>query len=66
MILQVIERERLYLLALRTKPSVNALQFHQPAELFNQQFPNLQVCYSLKQRTHLICKPVSKPQTRNF
>jgi hypothetical protein len=41
--LKGIERERLYLLALRTKPSVNALQFHQPAELFNQQFPNLQV-----------------------
>jgi len=41
--LKVMERERLYTLALRTKPSVNALMFHQPAELFNQQFPNLQV-----------------------
>jgi hypothetical protein len=41
--LKVLERERLYVLALRTKPAVNALVFHQAAELFNQQFPNLQV-----------------------
>ena len=40
---EVLERERLYVLALRTKPAVNALVFHQAAELFNQQFPNLQV-----------------------
>merc|ERR1719486_555252 len=50
--LKVMERERLYMLALRTKPSVNALQFHQPAELFNQQFPNLQERTRIRARSH--------------
>lgn len=41
--LKVLERARLDALALRTKPSVNALVFHQPEVLFNAQYRNLQV-----------------------
>ena len=52
---EVLERERLYVLALRTKPAVNALVFHQAAELFNQQFPNLQVRAGSKSLLLTVC-----------
>jgi hypothetical protein len=41
--LKALERARLDQLALRTKPSVNALVFAQPEILFNAQYRNLQV-----------------------
>eukprot|EP00434_Breviolum_minutum_P027515 symbB.v1.2.024330.t1/scaffold2294.1/size83139/2 len=41
--LKVLERQRLDLLCLRTKPSVNGLLFSQPDMLFNKQFRNLQI-----------------------
>mmetsp|Transcript_23845 Transcript_23845/g.52822 ORF Transcript_23845/g.52822 Transcript_23845/m.52822 type:complete len:586 (+) Transcript_23845:79-1836(+) len=41
--LKVLERQRLDLLAIRTKPSVNGLLFGQPEMLFHQQFRNLQI-----------------------
>lgn len=41
--LKVLERQRLDLLCLRTKPSVNGLLFKQPDMLFHQQFRNLQI-----------------------
>eukprot|EP00933_Yihiella_yeosuensis_P041286 TRINITY_DN35696_c0_g1_i1.p1 TRINITY_DN35696_c0_g1~~TRINITY_DN35696_c0_g1_i1.p1 ORF type:complete len:576 (+),score=84.02 TRINITY_DN35696_c0_g1_i1:109-1836(+) len=41
--LKVLERQRLDLLCLRTKPSVNGLLFSQPDMLFHKQFRNLQI-----------------------
>jgi hypothetical protein len=41
--LKVLERARLDLLAIRTKPSVNGLLFSQPDMLFHRQFRNLQI-----------------------
>jgi len=41
--LKVLERQRLDVLVLRTKPSVNGLLFSQPDMLFHQQFRNLQI-----------------------
>lgn len=41
--LKVLERARLDLLAIRTKPSVNGLLFSQPDMLFHIQFRNLQI-----------------------
>jgi len=41
--LKVLERQRLDLLVLRTKPSVNGLLFSQPDMLFHQNFRNLQI-----------------------
>jgi len=41
--LKVLERQRLDLLCLRTKPSVNGLLFKQPDMLFHKQFRNLQI-----------------------
>eukprot|EP00442_Polarella_glacialis_P053490 CAMPEP_0115151048 /NCGR_PEP_ID=MMETSP0227-20121206/65383_1 /TAXON_ID=89957 /ORGANISM="Polarella glacialis, Strain CCMP 1383" /LENGTH=567 /DNA_ID=CAMNT_0002561491 /DNA_START=33 /DNA_END=1733 /DNA_ORIENTATION=- len=41
--LKVLERQRLDLLCLRTKPSVNGLLFSQPDMLFHRQFRNLQI-----------------------
>jgi len=41
--LKVLERARLDLLAIRTKPSVNGLMFSQPDMLFHRQFRNLQI-----------------------
>lgn len=41
--LKVLEKERLDLLALRSKPSVNMLIFRQPEMTFHSQFKNLQI-----------------------
>lgn len=41
--LKVLERQRLDLLVLRTKPSVNGLLFSQPDMIFHQNFRNLQI-----------------------
>jgi len=41
--LKIVERSWLDILALRTKPSVNGLQFKQPDVLFQNQFRNLQI-----------------------
>jgi|Transcript_52166 hypothetical protein len=41
--LKVLERQRLDLLCLRTKPSVDGLLFKQPDMLFQKQFRNLQI-----------------------
>lgn len=41
--LKIVERSRLDILALRTKPSVNGLVFKQPDVLFQNQFRNLQI-----------------------
>lgn len=41
--LKVLERQRLDLLCIRTKPSVNGLLFSQPDMLFHKQFRNLQI-----------------------
>lgn len=41
--LKVLERARLDLLVIRTKPSVNGLLFSQPDMLFHRQFRNLQI-----------------------
>lgn len=41
--LKVLERQRLDLLCLRTKPSVSGLLFSQPDLLFHKQFRNLQI-----------------------
>mmetsp|Transcript_78555 Transcript_78555/g.168326 ORF Transcript_78555/g.168326 Transcript_78555/m.168326 type:complete len:596 (-) Transcript_78555:50-1837(-) len=41
--LKILERQRLDLLCLRTKPSVNGLLFGQPDMLFHKQFRNLQI-----------------------
>eukprot|EP00928_Gymnodinium_smaydae_P071534 TRINITY_DN55094_c0_g1_i1.p1 TRINITY_DN55094_c0_g1~~TRINITY_DN55094_c0_g1_i1.p1 ORF type:complete len:588 (+),score=140.88 TRINITY_DN55094_c0_g1_i1:152-1915(+) len=40
---KVLERARLDILAIRTKPSVNGLMFSQPDMLFHRQFRNLQI-----------------------
>jgi len=41
--LKVLERQRLDLLCLRTKPSVDGLLFKQPDMLFHKEFRNLQI-----------------------
>lgn len=41
--LKVLERQRLDLLVLRTKPSVNGLLFKQPDMIFHTEFRNLQI-----------------------